>query len=121
MTLMPIVYVTDMTKATSFYTALGADISVKSRSGGWTELSFGDATLALHRAEELPKNRYAGVELCFNAAKPLEHLVQRLTQAGVQLHQNITDEAFGRSLQIMDPDGLILQVNEHDTTLYAEE
>lgn len=31
----------------------------------------------------------------------------------------IADEAFGRFMQVVDPDGLVLQVQEHDPSLYT--
>jgi hypothetical protein len=34
------------------------------------------------------------------------------------LARPIADEAFGRSLLLRDPDGLTLQVNEHDHELH---
>ena len=29
------------------------------------------------------------------------------------------DESFGRSLRVVDPDGMLVQVNEHDRELYT--
>ena len=119
MTLMSIVYVTDMAASTAFYAALGGELSLSSRSDSWSELKVGDAVLALHAAERLPDNRACGLELAFNSAEPLETLADKLRAAGVPLYRNITDEAFGRSLVVQDPDGLLIQVNEHDTDLYT--
>jgi hypothetical protein len=31
----------------------------------------------------------------------------------------IVDENFGRSLRVVDPDGVAVQVNEHDSALYT--
>ncbi len=119
MILMPIVYVTDMEASTEFYAALGAEVSLSSRSKSWSEFRVGDALLALHATEQLPDIRTCGLELAFNSAEPLEALVQRFSEAGIPLYRGITDEAFGRSLIVEDPDGLLVQINEHDSELYS--
>ena len=119
MTLMPIVYVTDMAASTAFYAALGGELSLSSRSDSWNELKLGGAILALHAAERLPEDRACGLELAFNSAEPLETLADRLRTSGVPLYRDITDEAFGRSLLVQDPDGLLIQINEHDADLYT--
>lgn len=43
----------------------------------------------------------------------------QLQAAGVAVEHEIADEAFGRSLRLRGPDGLPLQINEHDPDLYA--
>ena len=117
MRLMPIVYVTDIAKALDFYTALGLQGS--KHSAMWAELSLGDASLALHYTNKLPEKQIGRVELAMVAPAPLEKLVERLKAVGVPLECDITDEAFGRSIQVRDPDGLIIQINEHDPELYS--
>jgi predicted lactoylglutathione lyase len=120
MQLMPIVYVTDMPRAVSFYEALGLTLTTEQRDGYWLELTLGDAILALHKSETLPDvgtNRR--VDLTLVTHQPLEALVEQLNRAGVRPTRSITDEAFGRSLLLHDPDGLPVQVNEHNTELYT--
>jgi hypothetical protein len=114
MKLMPIVYVTDMARAWDFYVSLGLEGSPGSRSSMWSELRLGDATLALHHVDALPQRQIGRVELAFVATEPLELLVTRLKAADVPFEREIADEAFGRSIQVRDPDGLIIQINEHD-------
>jgi catechol 2,3-dioxygenase-like lactoylglutathione lyase family enzyme len=114
MILMPIVFVSDMERSIEFYESLGFE--PQSRSATWTELAAGDgAVLALHQADTLvdPSPR---VELALVSEEPLEQVVERFDRA---LARPIADEAFGRSLIIRDPDGLEIQVNEHDRSLYA--
>jgi len=114
MILMPIVYVTDMEKAVAFYESLGFAVDLRGRSEHWAELRAGDgAVLALHHAERLPAQR---VELSFVATEPLADVEERHRAT---LARPVTDEAFGRSLTLRDPDGLELQVNEHEPELYA--
>lgn len=105
---MPIVYVTDMDASLAFYESLGFEIM--SRSEMWSRLRAGDgAVLALHGAG--PEGA-AQVELALVAEEPLERVAER-----VPPRRGIADEAFGRSLVVEDPDGMRIQVNEHDHTL----
>ena len=116
MNVVPIVYVTDMTRSIQFYKALGG--TPKNQSPAWTELQFGDSTLALHIIDQVPEHRIAGLGLSFASYDRLEKLSERLKSAHISLYQNISDEAFGRSLQVKDPDGLVIQINEHDPDLH---
>jgi catechol 2,3-dioxygenase-like lactoylglutathione lyase family enzyme len=117
--LMPIVYVTEMGRAIDFYTALGLQAHHADRSGMWTELSMGDAVLALHRVPVLPNTADRRMELAFVCTEPLEALTARLKAASVPLERDIADEAFGRSILLRDPDGMLIQINEHDLELYT--
>lgn len=116
--LMPLVYVSDIDRAVAFYAALGMEPSLRGRSARWAELRLGGATLALHVADPLPPPTDR-VVLCLEAREPLETLVTRLADAGIAPSRPTTDEAFGRSLEVTDPDGLVVQVNEHDPELYT--
>ena len=112
MILMPIVYVHDMAESVAFYERLGFEVDLQSRSHGWTELKAGEgAVLALHTAEGGKAGR---VELSMVAEQPLERLAEVAAVA-----RGIADEAFGRSIVLQDPNGLRIQVNEHDRELYA--
>jgi catechol 2,3-dioxygenase-like lactoylglutathione lyase family enzyme len=119
MKVMPIVYVSDMGRAIDFYTALGFSGAVEDRAQMWTELKMGDAILGLHFANPLPKNSGGRMELAFVSDEALEGLVSRLEAAGITLERQITDESFGRSIAVCDPDGMLLQINEHDESLYT--
>ena len=111
MILMPIVYVGDMDESVAFYEGLGFDVDPRSRSSHWTTLRAGDgAVLALHAADAGAAGR---VELALVADEPLEGLA-----GAAPLARGIADEAFGRSLVLRDPNGLEIQVNEHDPDLY---
>ncbi|MCC6805108.1 MAG: VOC family protein [Anaerolineae bacterium] len=115
MKLMPVVYVTNMERSAAFYRAF-CD-GVRSQSGIWTEFSIGDASLALHHVESLPAESRVG--LAFVTAAPLEQVVSYLSAQGVTPENAITDESFGRSILVRDPDGLLIQINEHDPDLYG--
>jgi hypothetical protein len=114
MKLMPIVYVTEMQRSLDFYRVF-CD-GVESQSGMWSELTMGDAHLALHHVDQLPQQ--SRIELAFLATERLEEVVAHLKAAGIALEREITDEAFGRSIRVLDPDGLPIQINEHDSEFY---
>jgi|HubBroStandDraft_4_1064222.scaffolds.fasta_scaffold110799_2 catechol 2,3-dioxygenase-like lactoylglutathione lyase family enzyme len=118
MKVMPIRYVADVTAATRFYAALGLVQGDSSRSGNWTELNGSGGTLALHTARTEEQDPPGRVELSFETQEPLETLAERLTAAGFE-PEAIVDENFGRSLRVIDPDGVLVQVNEHDRELYT--
>ncbi len=120
MKLMPMVYVSNLARAIRFYEALGLGFKNRSRNGNWAELELGGAVLALHQSDTLPPaDSPARVALCFEATRPLEHLVTSLSRAGYPPASPILDEAFGRSLVLQDPDGLRIQINDHDHALYT--
>jgi predicted lactoylglutathione lyase len=119
MILMPIVYVSDVKISTGFYQTLGFEVIRDSRTGQWAELRLGDAMLSLHGASSLAGENSPRIELCFVATEPLETVYQRIKRAGVKPIGNIVDEAFGRSFVVRDPDGLSIQINEHDAELYT--
>jgi len=110
MRLQPIVYVTNMAASIEWYgTLLGGAPSVS--SDHWTAFSVGESQLALHLTDE--RLSAGTVELSLIADEPLEQVAARLTP-----HQAIADEPFGRSVVVADPDGTLIQVNEHDPTRY---
>jgi catechol 2,3-dioxygenase-like lactoylglutathione lyase family enzyme len=120
---MPVVFVSDMQSSVRFYELLGLKVDTKGRSGAWTELRAGDALVALHAAERVEQPATATgagrVELAFVATELLEAVEARLLTAGASYVQRISDESFGRSLIVRDPDGLPIQINEHDVELYT--
>jgi catechol 2,3-dioxygenase-like lactoylglutathione lyase family enzyme len=118
MKVMPIRYVADVATATRFYMALGLVPGDSSRSGNWTELNGSGGMLALHTARTAEQDIPGRVELAFETQEPLEALAERLKAAGFE-PEAIVDENFGRSLHVVDPDGVLVQVNEHDRELYT--
>ena len=116
MILMPIVYVSDMERSMRFYESLGFEVDTQSATGMWTELKAGDrAILALHSADHVPEPSKR-VELALVAEEPLEAIEERYRDV---LVRPITDEAFGRSMVLRDPDGLEIWIDEHDRELYT--
>jgi catechol 2,3-dioxygenase-like lactoylglutathione lyase family enzyme len=122
---MTIRYVHDMDAARRFYETLGLThdfTSRKPRRGPsvWTELTGTPGPgLALHYAQEGSWLAGHSAELCFQSEEPLEDVVGRLQAAGYEPETEITDESFGRSFTIRDPEGLLIQVNENDYELQS--
>jgi catechol 2,3-dioxygenase-like lactoylglutathione lyase family enzyme len=114
MRVLPIRYCADVAESTRFYRALGLELGSATRPGGWVELPAAAGILALHRVS----GHAGGCELAFEADEPLEAVASRLTAAGYA-PEPILDESFGRSLRVPDPDGVFVQVNESDRTLYT--
>lgn len=115
MRVMPIRYCADIEVSTRFYRALGLALGDATRTGGWVELPAAAGALALHRA---PAPEAGECELAFEADEPLEAVADRLRAAGFATGP-VLDESFGRSMRVRDPDGVRVQVNEHDRTLYT--
>jgi len=114
MRVLPIRYCADVETSTRFYRALGLELGAATRPGSWVELPAAAGILALHKAAE-----HAGdCELAFEADEPLEAVVARLAAAGFPA-EPIVDESYGRSLRVRDPDGVYVQVNENDRSLYT--
>jgi hypothetical protein len=97
---------------------LGLKAKTQDRSGMWFELTLGDAVLALHYVDSLPEQKNQRMMLTFVSNEPLEALVTRLQQQHIK-PEGIVDEAFGRSFRVYDPDGLLIQINEHEEELYT--
>lgn len=117
--LMPVVYVHQIAPVVPFYQALGFHIAAGDRAGEWVELRLGSAILMLHRSEHPSSEASRSIELSFVSGEPLEEMLARLAAAGFPTDQPIIDESFGRYVTIQAPDGLTLQINEHDRTLYT--
>jgi catechol 2,3-dioxygenase-like lactoylglutathione lyase family enzyme len=113
--ILPIRYTADVAACVRFYGALGLDFDVISRPGAWAELPAASGMLAIHKAGDEDIGR---CELAFQADEPLAAVVDRLVAAGYA-PESIVDEAYGRSVRIQDPDGVWVQINEHDRELYT--
>lgn len=105
MRLQPIVYVTDMASSLGFYGRL-LDALPAVTSEHWSTFDLDGATLALHLTDEATG---AGmVELSLVADGPLEQTFERMVDPSP-----IVEQPFGRSFRVSDPDGTVIQVNEH--------
>jgi len=117
MKVVPIVYVTNMERSLAWYRMLLPEAELLSTSPYWSELSLGkEASLALHVGGEAnPGNQ---MSLALEADRSLEEITDMLTGSGIGIDRGIADEAFGRSVAVTDPDGLVIQINEHNREQY---
>jgi catechol 2,3-dioxygenase-like lactoylglutathione lyase family enzyme len=120
MRVTPIRYVRDLPSAQRFYEALGLGRGFTSRPtrhghSMWSELEAASGALALHHVPE--GEHCPAVELALEATEPLEDVIARLRAAGYEPETELTDESFGLSFRVRDPEGLLIQVNKHDHDL----
>ena len=114
MRLVPIVYVSDMHRSVTFFTGLGATVGGDGINPYWTEMRLSGTAFALHIHEPFEETTTRRLGLSVAVDQPLEAVAARLAGEGIDLDRGIADEAFGRSMVVRDPDGLAIQINEHD-------
>ena len=108
--LQPIIDTTEMDQTVDWYSTV---LSTRPayRSDVWTSFSVGGANLGIHRVDQLPSE--SRVELSLVADVPLEELLHDFAAQAVTVERGVQEETFGRSLVVKDPDGLLVQINEH--------
>lgn len=112
-----IVFVSDMTRAVSFYRDV-MGLPLKFESPGWTEFATEGATLALHASEapssekDNPEKSPAGRCRPGLSVPNLDEFHKRMVEKKVPCTQE-PKEVFGaRIAQYVDPDGLAISVSE---------
>lgn len=114
--IQPMVHVEDMGPSIAFYEALGGRLVYGSRDGDWALIAVGETTLSL-LAHPPGDGRRETVELQFLAAS-LEEVQARLERIEPRwIGQGVADEAFGRMLKLVTPDGLLIKVLELERDL----
>ena len=120
MRLRPIHFVPDVPEAVRFYEALGLTLDDRARTGHWIEMSASAGELGLHDAAVADDGAgRTGLQLNFICDEPLEDVEQRLRDAGFPPEGTIVDQAWGRSLYVRAPDGMVVQIDEQDRELYT--
>lgn len=108
----PMVHVEAMPAALDFYEALGGRLVFGSRDGDWALIAFGDTVLSL-LAHAPGDGRRETVELQFTCGARLEQIEEHLRIIDPTLiERGVADEAFGRMLKILTPDGLLVKLLE---------
>lgn len=119
LTLQPMVHVARMAPAVAFYEALGACVEHGSRDGDFVMLVINGQRLALLAHPPNPEQHEGRVELNFDTATDLAAVERDLAARGVDIAQPVTDEGFGRQLQVRSPDGLLIKINQLEPDLYT--
>jgi catechol 2,3-dioxygenase-like lactoylglutathione lyase family enzyme len=109
-----ILSVSSVERAATFYQALGFVLGSREISPYWAEMTCGESFIGLHRDDQLKTQDSGRVFVMLNAQMPLEMMVDQLLRNDIQLEREIADETFGRSIQVRDPDGMLIQINEHE-------
>ncbi|WP_328392094.1 VOC family protein [Nocardia sp. NBC_00416] len=113
LTALPIRYVADVEESRRFYAGLGLRPGNDTGLSVWTQLDADAGAVGIHDAS-VSKGRPPGaVELGFATDEPLETVATRLREAGYT--PELVEEDFGRSLRLIDPDGVTIQIQELDT------
>lgn len=113
MKLLPMVYVTDMTASIAFYQKLG--FMLKTEGSRWSEVSLNGQDLALHLVDVAPEQHFhAGIVFVLED-ETLESVRSLCMAHHIDIQEDITQQPFGRSLVIVDPDGMPIQINEYAT------
>lgn len=109
----------DVPRMEAFLEALGLRADLASEPGTYVQLDAAAGAAVLHSAATADDPTMPGTTvLSFEADEPLEAVRDRLAAAGFA-GAEIVDESFGRSLRIVDPDGVPIQVNEAMADLYG--
>jgi catechol 2,3-dioxygenase-like lactoylglutathione lyase family enzyme len=114
-TLMTIRYVRDVEASRSFYANLGLTFDKTASFPVWAQFDADCGALGLHDAAA-SKGRMPGTaELALATDERLETVAARLADKGIRYE--IINEDFGRSLRVVDPDGVTVQIQEIDYSL----
>jgi predicted enzyme related to lactoylglutathione lyase len=117
--LRPMVHVTDMAAAVSFYETLGAQVVQGSKDGDWMLLRVAGGEIGLLAHPPNPEQNEGTVELSFQATVPLDQVEERLRAAGAPITQPVQEVGFGHQLQLTSPDGLLIKIDELDPGLFS--
>ena len=113
LTILPIRYVADVAATTAFYEGLGLRHDrAASFAPVYQHLQVGAGALGIHDAGASKGRPIGTVELNFMTDEPLDEVAARLAEAGYAF--TLHDEDFGRSLRVVDPDGIMVQIQRID-------
>lgn len=112
----PIRYTDKVPQMRAFLETLGFQPRIAADAGNWVDFGGrGQGLVALHEA---PAEQAGTDELAFETDEPLHALCKRLQDAGYT-DARIIDESYGHSLQVTDPDGRVVYVNQHSDDMYG--
>jgi catechol 2,3-dioxygenase-like lactoylglutathione lyase family enzyme len=116
----PVRFTTDVPAMQSFLELIGLRPWIVTDRGGWSDMACGGGRVALHDAASSTSGAPSGqTTLCFEA-DDLAQLAKQLIAADVA-GVTIYDEAYGRVLTCLDPDGATIAIDERQTDLYGSQ
>ncbi len=97
-------YVSNLDRLRQFYeAALGAKADQKSRN--WLTFDLGGATFAMHRQRSTEPPHDVG-EFHFEfQVEDIDAALARFQAQGAQVLRGVSDETYGKSVELADPDG----------------
>ena len=108
----PIRFTANIDEMRRFLELLGFEAHIISEKHGWVEMRGDVSIINLHGADREESS------VVFDTDEPLESLQKRLQDAGFS-DARITDEAWGRMLEVTDPQGESVWVNERMKDTYG--
>jgi hypothetical protein len=116
----PVRFTADVPVMQSFLELIGLRPWIVTNVGGWSDMACGGGRVALHDAASSTSGAPSGqTTLCFEA-DDLAQLAKQLIAADVA-GVTVYDEAYGRVLTCLDPDGAAIAIDERPTDLYGSQ
>jgi catechol 2,3-dioxygenase-like lactoylglutathione lyase family enzyme len=107
--------VKDIEASRRFYEELGLALDAGASFSVWAQFNSDAGALGLHDAAASKGKAPGSAELALGTDERLEDVAARLDAKGFSYE--ICGEDFGRSLRVVDPDGVTVQIQEIDYSL----
>lgn len=114
-TVAAIRFTDDVDSMRSFLELLG--LSPRVTAGGWADMRAGNGAVWVHDRESAAEPQPNGATCLSGEVTDLDALADRLRDAG--LTPMVLDEAFGRSVTVIDPMGAEVLIQERQTDFYG--
>ncbi|GAB1694169.1 VOC family protein [Krasilnikovia sp. M28-CT-15] len=112
--LRPLVHVADMAASVTFFEHLGAELVHGGRDTDWVLMQLGTLQLTLVARTPIWSRGDGAVELNFAATMPLDDLERLLRDRRVTVSGVVNHRDFGRQLQVLSPDGLLVRITQRE-------
>lgn len=114
----PVRFTAHVAEMQRFLELIGLRPWIVTDRGGWSDMSCGAGRVALHDAASSSFGHLPGQTTLGFEADDVSALAKQLTGAGVA-DVTVYDEAYGRVLTCLDPDGATIAIDEKATDLYG--
>ncbi len=116
----PVRFTADVSAMQSFLELIGLRPWIVTDRGGWSDMACGGGRVALHDAASSTSGAPSGQTTLSFVADDLTQLAKQLIAADVA-GVTVYDEAYGRVLTCLDPDGATIAVDEPPADLYGSQ